>query len=141
MANLKEFFLPLLLTVLIFYSLAFDVVSEDRMFIYYHIHITNDLPSNSILVLHCKSKNRDLGQTSLSLRQDFTFKTEINAWRTTLFFCHVTWDVKQRYFEGFRATRDEYRCKKLQHSCMWSVRGDGIYFSNDNSTWTNEYPW
>ena len=141
MANLKEIFFPMLAFCFL-YPLGFTV-SEDRLFMNYHIHIINDLPPNvpSVVFLHCKSKNRDIGQKSILLHQDYTWDSTINLTRTTLFFCQVWWDVKKRYFVAFKANRDEVRCRKYHNSCMWSVRGDGIYFSNNNSTWTNEYPW
>ncbi|OMO59742.1 Multi antimicrobial extrusion protein [Corchorus olitorius] len=123
-----------------------SVKKEDILFIKYHIHITNDLPSDlppgvPYLQLHCKSKTKDLGLRKMLRHEDYKWDTRINYWRTTLFFCNVSWEGKQRYIEAFKAIRDEWRCLKYHHSCMWSVREDGIYFSNNNSTWRNAYPW
>ncbi|WRX20996.1 Plant self-incompatibility S1 - like 9 [Theobroma cacao] len=144
MANLKELFLPML-AFCILYPLAF-AIDEDLLVIEYHIHIINDLPSDlppniPALSLHCKSKDKDLGEKKVLEHQDYTWDSRINLFRTTLYFCNARWEGKQRYFEAFKATRDEHRCRLYHNSCLWSVRDDGIYFSNDNSTWTNEYPW
>ncbi|XP_022722238.1 S-protein homolog 18-like [Durio zibethinus] len=146
MANHKEILLLMLLALCIFFPLAF-AVSEDLLFIKYHIHIINDLPSDlppnvpSVLLLHCKSKDKDLGQRSMLQHEDYTWDSRINLFRTTLFFCQASWEGKQRNFDAFDANRDEHRCREYHNSCLWSVRDDGFYFSNDNSTWTNEYPW
>ncbi|XWS22408.1 hypothetical protein CRYUN_Cryun29cG0031400 [Craigia yunnanensis] len=131
-----------MLALFIFYQLAI-AVNEDLLFIKYHIHIINDLSPGvpSPLYLHCKSKNKDLGQKPMLQHQDYTWDSKINLFRTTLFFCHAWWEGKQRYFVAFNARRDEDRCLWYHNSCLWSVRDDGFYFSNDNSTWTNEYPW
>ncbi|XP_021290720.1 S-protein homolog 18-like [Herrania umbratica] len=144
MANLKELFLPML-ALCIMCPLAF-AIDEDLLVVEYHIHIINDLPSDlppniPALSLHCKSKDKDLGEKNMLEHQDYTWDSRINLLRTTLFFCNARWEGKQRYFEAFKATRDEHRCRVYHNSCLWSMRHDGIYFSNDNSSWTNEYPW
>ncbi|XVF38084.1 hypothetical protein REPUB_Repub20aG0067400 [Reevesia pubescens] len=137
----------MLVALCILYPLAF-AVNEDLLFIKCHIHIYNDLPSDlppnpetPSLYLHCKSKDKDLGAKAMLQHQDYTWDSRINYFRTTLFFCHVWWEGKQTYFESFHALRDEHRCRKYHNSCLWSVRDDGVYFSNNNSTWSNEYPW
>ncbi|OMO59741.1 Plant self-incompatibility S1 [Corchorus olitorius] len=145
MAKIKETFLVVVALVCFLYP-AFAVKKEDLLFIKYHIHITNDLPSDlppgvPYLELHCKSKTKDLGLKKMLRHDDYSWDTKINYWRTTLFFCNAFWEGKQRYFEAFKATRDEHRCRVYHNSCMWSVRDDGIYFSKDNSTWKNAYPW
>ncbi|OMO53007.1 Plant self-incompatibility S1, partial [Corchorus capsularis] len=78
---------------------------EDLLFIKYHIHITNDLPSDlppgvPYLELHCKSKNKDLGLKKMLRHDDYTWDTKINYWRTTLFFCNAFWEGKQRPNDG-----------------------------------------
>ncbi|TYJ17551.1 hypothetical protein E1A91_A09G059300v1 [Gossypium mustelinum] len=146
MFNLKEMLLPLMLALCIMYPLAFSV-SEDILLINYHIHIINDLPLEPptnvpSLNLHCKSKDKDLGERAMFQHQDYAWDSKINLFRTTLFFCNARWrNKKQRYFEAFKATRDEDRCLDYHFSCIWSVRYDGIYFSSDNYTWTMQYPW
>ncbi|GMJ08296.1 hypothetical protein like AT3G24060 [Hibiscus trionum] len=145
MLDLKHILLPWLLALCITFPLAF-AVSEDLLWRNYHIHVTNDLPSEPhgepSLYLHCKSKNKDLGEKSMVQHEDYTWDTKINLWRTTLFFCHAVWvNHKEQYFDAFKATRDEDRCMVYHFSCLWSVKEDGIYFSNDELTWTNAYPW
>ncbi|KAK8480447.1 hypothetical protein V6N13_130313 [Hibiscus sabdariffa] len=144
MGNLKSVALPLLLA----FSLLHLSFVESVWFFNYHIHVRNDLPSRNSpphqpnLLLHCKSKNKDIGDRPMTTGQDYTWDTKINFFRTTLFFCNARWvGHKSRIFDAFKAVRDEDRCSVYHSSCMWSVRVDGIYFSRDNVTWFNEYPW
>ncbi|KAK8653539.1 hypothetical protein V6N13_127534 [Hibiscus sabdariffa] len=144
MMNLKGIALPLLLA----FSLLHFPFSESAWFINYHIHIRNDLPllttppETPNLFLDCKSTGKDIGDKLMLVKQDYTWDTKINFAQSTHFYCNARWvDHKEITFDAFRAKRDESRCKKYHNSCMWSVRSDGIYFSNNNATWQNEYPW
>ncbi|GMI77471.1 hypothetical protein like AT3G24060 [Hibiscus trionum] len=144
MGNLKSVALPLLLA----FSLLLLPFSESIYFTNYHIHVRNDLPllnsppNQPNLLLHCKSKNKDIGDRPMAKGQDYTWDTKINFFRTTLFFCNARWvGHKSRSFDAFDAIRDEERCLEYHTSCMWSVRSDGIYFSFNNATWYNDYPW
>ncbi|KAH1091448.1 hypothetical protein J1N35_018705 [Gossypium stocksii] len=144
MVDLRQFAFPML-AFSVMHPLA-TAVSEDLLFINYHIHVTNDLPSDlppavPSLHLHCKSKDEDLGEKVMFKHEDYSWDAKINLFRTTLFFCYAWWEGKQQYFEAFKATRDEHRCRIYHNSCLWSVREDGIYFSKDSLTWYNEYPW
>ncbi|GMI87897.1 hypothetical protein like AT3G24060 [Hibiscus trionum] len=132
---------------LLLYPLATAVINEDMMFINYHIHIVNDLPNDlppgiPSLNIHCKSADRDIGEKAMFSRDDYEFDTKVNLFATTLFFCNAKWlEGKQQCFNAFKARRDEHRCRKYHNSCLWSVREDGIYFSDDNVNWVNAYPW
>ncbi|GMI70309.1 hypothetical protein like AT3G24060 [Hibiscus trionum] len=146
MADLKNIVLVILASCLL--AIAIAIGEEDMLLINYHIHITNDLPllspANDVptLYLHCKSKDDDIGLKAMRVWDDYTWTFKVNVLRTTLFSCNARWTKgKQRHFDAFVASRDEERCQKYHNSCMWSVRSDGIYFSNNNSTWTNTYPW
>ncbi|KAK8567798.1 hypothetical protein V6N12_006371 [Hibiscus sabdariffa] len=126
---------------------ATNATNEDMMFINYHIHIGNDLPYDMppgypSLNLHCRSSHRDIGLKAMLPGEDYTFDTKVDLFATTRFSCYAQWlEGKQQYFTAFRARRDEHRCRKYHNSCLWSVRDDGIYFSDDNSNWFNTYPW
>ncbi|KAK8992244.1 hypothetical protein V6N11_048333 [Hibiscus sabdariffa] len=144
MGNLKNVALPLLLA----FSLLYLPFAEGDWFINYHIHVTNDLSllnssaGKPNLFLYCKSKNKDLGDRAMVKGQDYTWDTKINFLWTTLFFCNARWEGhKNITFDAFKAKRDEQRCLQYHHSCMWSVREDGIYFNKNNATWYNSYRW
>ncbi|KAK8992245.1 hypothetical protein V6N11_048334 [Hibiscus sabdariffa] len=136
------------LLLLLAFCLLHLPFAESEWFFNYHIHIRNDLPlldsppNEPNLLLHCKSKKRDIGSKALFQGQDYTWDTKINFFRTILFFCHTVWvGHKNRYFDAFIAGRDEHRCLEYHNSCMWSVREHGIYFSENNLTWHNEFHW
>ncbi|KAK8704846.1 hypothetical protein V6N13_048458 [Hibiscus sabdariffa] len=136
----------LMLTICVLLYPLVSAVSEDLLFVNYHIHITSDVPSDlppgiPSLRVHCKSGDRDIGEKELFQHEDYTWDTKIDLFRTTLFFCNIWWEGKQQTIVAFKALRDEHRCRKHHNSCLWSVRDDGIYFSNDNSYWYNAYPW
>ncbi|PON66091.1 Self-incompatibility protein [Trema orientale] len=134
-------FLLLLLLYLIF-STNWPMSTSANMVTKYHIHVINDLPESSTkLSVHCKSGDDDKGMQELSWNEEYVWGTRINFFRTTLYFCYIQWlGVKERYFVAFKAKRDEVRCEKMKN-CLWRVRRNGVYFSNDNSTWFMEYPW
>ncbi|KAL4324492.1 hypothetical protein GQ457_11G020060 [Hibiscus cannabinus] len=142
MAGLRKSILAMLAISLLAIAVSQEI---DMLLINYHIHITNNLPlENNVptLLLHCRSKDDDLGERAMYVGDDYKWDAKINVRHTTLFSCNAQWTKgKQRHFDAFTASRDEERCQKYHNSCLWSVRSDGIYFSNDNSTWNNAYPW
>ena len=119
-----------------------NLASNADMLTKYHIHIMDDLPDpSSKLFVHCKSADSDKGARELSPGQEYGWGTRVNVWRSTLYFCLLKWEgVKERYIVAFKGHRDQGRCKHIK-ACLWKVRDNGIFFSNDNSTWSNEYPW
>ncbi|GMI77459.1 hypothetical protein like AT3G24060 [Hibiscus trionum] len=149
MTNLKIIVFPMLLAAISVLPYPWALAaSKDTLFKNYHIHITNDLPlfhsppDKPQFYLHCKSGDRDIGDKAMLKGDDYTFDTKVNLIRSTLFFCNARWvNYKEMTFDAFRAHRDEDRCEEYHNSCLWSVRSDGIYFSNNNVDWANEYPW
>ncbi|KAK8618319.1 hypothetical protein V6N13_132314 [Hibiscus sabdariffa] len=144
MGNLETVALQLLLV----FSLLHLSFAKINWFYNYHIHIRNDLPllnsppDQPNLFLHCRSKNRDIGEKPMLKGQDYTWDTKINLLHTTLFFCNARWVGRKRMsFDAFTVGRDEQRCLHYHNSCMWSVREDGIYFSQNNATWEYSYRW
>lgn len=112
----------------------------------YHVHVVNSLPNNNFpLVIHCKSKDNDLGVHNLYVGNDFNWGFHQNVWETTLFFCHFQWSNKQTSFSVF----DHYLADEICHNtfvCYWLVKDDGFYLSNvtnpspDNLVKWNRWP-
>ncbi|KAL7124374.1 hypothetical protein ABFS83_14G044400 [Erythranthe nasuta] len=91
------------------------------------VHIYNDLPKNSkSLLLHCASKNDDLGNHTLYPGQEFSWSFRTNIVSTTLFFCHFWWGSKQSAFDVFDS--NWYFTYDINN---YMVKEDGFYFSND----------
>ncbi|KAL7148267.1 hypothetical protein ABFS83_06G166500 [Erythranthe nasuta] len=96
----------------------------------YTVHVANNLPPNTDrLVVHCASKDDELGYHNLTTKQDFHFHF-CKKPKATLFFCHLWWGNKNKAFDVFNARWDPDIC--VDHTCYWEAQGDGIYFSG---TW------
>ncbi|GAV91251.1 Self-incomp_S1 domain-containing protein, partial [Cephalotus follicularis] len=92
------------------------------------ICVQNTIQSN--VIVHCKSKDDDLGVRVLSQGNYFGFTFNINLWRTTLFFCGFTSQYGRGVYDIVKARRDSHRCTH----CSWEVREDGVYGFKENST-------
>ncbi|XP_010451200.1 PREDICTED: uncharacterized protein LOC104733314 [Camelina sativa] len=105
----------------IFMVILFGCLCEARVHV--NVDIINNIDPNVQLGLHCKSKHKDLGSQSLAPGKHWGFIEGINAWETTLFFCHFEWGSQSKWFDILVTKRDQYVCKR--HSCVWSIRHDG----------------
>ncbi|KAL1158430.1 hypothetical protein V6Z11_A08G223800 [Gossypium hirsutum] len=81
----------------------------------WHIHAVNDLSNNKILLVHCKSKDDDLGIHNLIVGTEFNWKFRPRIFGGTLF---VFWEDPSLY------------AKCDYGDCYWIARDDGIYLKN-----------
>ncbi|CAL0311320.1 unnamed protein product [Lupinus luteus] len=90
-----------------------------------HVYMTNRLPKGTLLTLHCKSKDDDLGVHYLNYNEQYTFSFHYNIFRFqgyTLFFCGFTWNGKLHWFEVYNWKRDSsYGRENLR----WVIEEDG----------------
>ncbi|KAI3470479.1 hypothetical protein Pfo_027142 [Paulownia fortunei] len=94
----------------------------------FEVHVVNNLPPNTEpLLLHCASKDDDLGNHTLTLNQDFHFQFCLKP-LFTLFFCRLRWGKKNKSFDVFNA-RWVPVIPCTHHQCYWAAKSDGIYFS------------
>ncbi|KAI3928631.1 hypothetical protein MKW98_024232 [Papaver atlanticum] len=82
-----------------------------------HASVRNDISDKTVLTIHCKSKDDDLGEQRL------------NFMRTTMFWCFMrrsdsTGKTIQGSYEVYKLKRDWHNCHT---QCPYSVRKDGIY--------------
>lgn len=123
---IKYLVLALVLLANLFQVFALE---KRKCFILYkaEVHIINNLPSNSTpLVVHCASKNDDLGRHILTINQEFHFDFCVNPF-ATLFFCHLWWGNHNKAFDAFDVTWKSNPC--LDASCYWTTKNDGIHLS------------
>ncbi|KAK6136053.1 hypothetical protein DH2020_030219 [Rehmannia glutinosa] len=111
----------------------------------FDVYVANSLPPNSpSLLVHCASKDDDLGNHTLTNNQEFHFGFCDNSFNT-LFFCTLWWGKKQRGFEVFHEKFPKsWRGASCDVDvCYWAVKSDGIYFSNYNPPrgLTKKYSW
>ncbi|KAK4756543.1 hypothetical protein SAY87_006670 [Trapa incisa] len=115
----------ILLRLLVCVAAALDI-GEDQSTI--HITVWNDLLPGRKFIIHCKSKDDDLGAITVPQSLSYTFSFKPNIIGTTLFFCGVYTDYGHGSFDIFRYSRDAPRCYK----CRWSVRENGVYGYKDD---------
>lgn len=95
----------------------------------YTVFVVNNLPPNSPpLVLHCASKDDDLGYHTVTTNRQFRFSF-CDKPLSTLFFCRFRWNGKDKAFQVFNSSWYQNRCNK-NDVCYYAVKSDGFYFSN-----------
>ncbi|XP_057783592.1 S-protein homolog 31-like [Salvia miltiorrhiza] len=110
----------------------------------YDVRIINGFTNNSslALVVWCAAADGgDIGGRALQERDDYSWSVKVGPlWSSARFVCTLKWDAKRRKFDAFRASRDRYRCGH-GGQCLWLVKEDGFYFSNDGATWIKNFAW
>ncbi|WMV43152.1 hypothetical protein MTR67_036537 [Solanum verrucosum] len=99
----------------------------------YTLHIISNLPTNSsILKIHCRSGDDDLGIRTLKSGDQFDFS--FHAQGNTLFSCSFSWGLKINSFDVF--SKGNKYCSivyfKNEH-CYYLMGDDGFYFAKGNS--------
>ncbi|KAI3474342.1 hypothetical protein Pfo_029174 [Paulownia fortunei] len=95
----------------------------------YNVYVANNLGLNSQpLVVHCASKDDDLGNHTLAIRQSFNWNFCESYFERTLFFCHFWWGSKNKQFNVFSSN---HKKDCYNFACYWEARVDGIYFSGN----------
>ncbi|GMI70160.1 hypothetical protein like AT3G16970 [Hibiscus trionum] len=83
--------------------------------------IYNDLAQETDLIVHCKSKDDDLGVQHITYGNYFEFDFRPNFFGNTLFYCSMQWNGTTQWFDIYDQLRDEIVCDR----CVWKVRPDG----------------
>ncbi|KAK8614892.1 hypothetical protein V6N13_068681 [Hibiscus sabdariffa] len=97
----------------------------------WYVHVVNGLSNNKILLVHCKSKDDDLGEHHLSVGSETQWHFKINLIRSTLFFCYMASEsdhVHVRLDVFWYDSKLFYMCN-WEH-CIWIAKDDGIYLTN-----------
>ncbi|KAI3935110.1 hypothetical protein MKW92_029707 [Papaver armeniacum] len=94
-----------------------------------HVSVRNDISDKTVLTIHCKSKDDDLGEHKLAYGQSFNWTCHMNIMRSTMFWCFMRWTDStgktiQGSYEVYKLKRDWPFCHT---ECPYSVRKDGIY--------------
>ena len=103
-----------------------------------HLNITNGLGAGLDLTIHCKSKDDDLGQHVVPFGGEYTIDFCTNFWRTTVFFCGMSWSSEFHWFDIYDASRDSY-CG----DCKWTIQATGPCVDYYKYIWKESvcYPW
>ncbi|XP_027343138.1 S-protein homolog 24-like [Abrus precatorius] len=104
------------------------------------VRVQNDLDGGTLLYLHCRSKDNDLGLHVLATQtyQEWSFHDNVSG--TTLFWCKFQFDgVAEVSFEIYSAKTDDSQCGS---QCWRSIRKDGAYFYDEyKKIWVRRYSW
>ncbi|XWS22417.1 hypothetical protein CRYUN_Cryun29cG0032100 [Craigia yunnanensis] len=123
---------------------VFAAESVDKVIIRvrYKVHILNGFADNAKpLIIHCHSKDDDLGQHTLWTNQEFRFKFIVSFVKTTRFICDFNWGSNSAdNITVFENTLETETCKSTGN-CFWKAAEDGIYFSNNDQNWERRIAW
>ncbi|XP_027343145.1 S-protein homolog 5-like [Abrus precatorius] len=104
-----------------------------------HVRVTNLLGKDAVLYLHCRSRDDDLGLHVLRFLQFQEWSFNNNIGGTTLFWCSLQWNDKQRSIEVYNYERDNKDCSSY---CWRFLEPDGAYFYIENTRqWEHRYSW
>ncbi|XP_009766249.1 S-protein homolog 2-like [Nicotiana sylvestris] len=120
---------------ILFFSFIFLLnlaLARSRSFVTprFQVHIIDALPPNSKLILHCQSKDDDLGYKVLHPNEEFSFSFNEKLFGVTLYFCHFWWNGKDIPFDVFNS-KIAGQCGVIDPDtleCYWKVQEDGFYF-------------
>ncbi|KAL0842888.1 hypothetical protein Bca101_016133 [Brassica carinata] len=92
-----------------------------------HVVITNKLVAQFGLLVHCTSKDTDLGVRSVLIDQIFDFRFRVNIFQTTKFSCIFSWPGIVRTFDIFRVDRDDSSTNRcgVCSECIWYISESG----------------
>jgi len=100
-----------------------------------HVKITNRLSQKKRLLVHCKSKNDDLGEHWLRTGESYEFKFGESFMWTSLFFCGYTFDGQKHLEDAYDATQNDCR----EH-CWWEIKEPGPCLYKDGQ-YTQCHKW
>ncbi|XP_022895219.1 S-protein homolog 2-like [Olea europaea var. sylvestris] len=105
----------------------------------YSVYVFNNLPPQSLLMLHCASKDDDLGNHTLTYSREFDWEFCDSLFGNTLFFCTLGWGSKKQSFDVFNSKWGKRECDG--GASFWLAKSDGIYFQNLNEQAFKKYDW
>ncbi|CAB4292559.1 unnamed protein product [Prunus armeniaca] len=98
--------------------------------------IINGLVPESDVLVHCKSKQDDLGVHLLHYNALYEFKFKPNFWGTTQFYCNFTWPSRIEWFDIYKFKRDAGKF------CYWMIKPDGpCKYNGRSKSFDNCYKW
>ncbi|KAF7819502.1 S-protein-like protein 5-like [Senna tora] len=107
------------------------------------VQIINNLNPPQDLTLHCKSKTDDVGEHTIKVGEDFSFRFRPNIFAVvTLYFCNFRWpsDISYHYFDIYVQERDEFKCEN--QVCSWKIsKGGACKYDPDMQAYTKCFPW
>ncbi|CAN1169758.1 S-protein homolog 1 [Linum perenne] len=100
--------------------------SKASWWAYAHIHMVNELTGGKVMLVHCKSKNDDLGIHSVPAGSEYEWRFRPSVLGNTLFWCHVATGNKQIVYDAFYQDPKLWQRLHMDHS-YWVAKDSGIY--------------
>ncbi|CAN8320406.1 unnamed protein product [Cochlearia groenlandica] len=128
-----------LIFTVVLYVESYEVCQKNTLVFQNHL-----FSSQSILKVHCKSRNDDLGDHFVKFEgptYNFSFHDTIDFILYTKFNCKLWKGAKLEYHQSFRAyTAPDIiiRCGALY---TWDARDDAIYLSKDDGPEELKHQW
>ncbi|CAN0897811.1 S-protein homolog 1 [Linum grandiflorum] len=92
----------------------------------HHVHITSELTGGKVLLVHCQSKDDDLGIHNLAVGGEFKWEFRLSIIGHTLFFCYLAPDDSHHVsFDAFKEEDADY--KEYHRHTYYIAKDDGVY--------------
>ncbi|KAL4561157.1 hypothetical protein LXL04_033319 [Taraxacum kok-saghyz] len=134
LSNFFFIFFPMFLCIII------EVVAAGGCFWSngYFINVVNDIyHSPNKVMVHCKSKDNDIGVKTIGFNQSVEWKFCEKIWTpSTLFFCHFYMGNVEQVFDVYNngiGPQCVERKKEEYWRCTWLIKTDGFYFVDRTS--------
>ncbi|XP_010543910.1 PREDICTED: uncharacterized protein LOC104816678 [Tarenaya hassleriana] len=95
-------------------------------------------PKKWVYLVHCKSKDDDLGYPIVPPKGSFNFTFNSRVFGITLFWCHMWQGPNFKHHQVFEGYNGKYH---IYHQMIWEAREDGIYYSENWKTYKLKYLW
>ncbi|PON69213.1 Self-incompatibility protein [Parasponia andersonii] len=99
-----------------------------------HVRVVNQLGNGQSMILHCRSRDDDLGNVVLEDGKEMEWSFSVNFLGTTLFYCDVRWGLSSSTssnwysFDAYDEGRDYARCRS---ECRWRVSNERSLYGYD----------
>ncbi|CAI0383159.1 unnamed protein product [Linum tenue] len=90
------------------------------------VTVINEVEGGPKLMVHCKSKDDDIGVHILPPHQNIRWGFRPDFFGRTLFFCAMDWGEGLHWFDIYVESRDYDRCK----DCRWLIKKGGPCLTN-----------
>ncbi|KAK7349441.1 hypothetical protein VNO77_06813 [Canavalia gladiata] len=88
------------------------------------VRVRNLLGEGLTLIIHCKSKNDDLGPHLIQPNDTYEWSFHRNFFGRTLFFCGIHWIHGSIVYDIYKTSRDFRRCST---DCYWEITNKALY--------------
>ncbi|CAN0897800.1 S-protein homolog 1 [Linum grandiflorum] len=93
---------------------------------YTHVHVINELSKSKPLLVHCKSKDDDMGIHWVGPNGEYEWRFKPKIFGNTLFWCHVKKRDKEIVYKAYWEDNHDNDRQYMDH-VRWVAKEDGLY--------------